>query len=708
MGKSSRGLQSAPTISKKDPTPAPIERIEPVDETPIIESKQGFYLDVVLFCTIFAVYARTVYASVPGGDSGELIVASCSLGVPHPPGYPIFAMMGYLFTWIPWGSMAFRVNLFSSLCGALSAVLMSRAARAFIIFSFPESARFAAITSFASAGVMAFAPLFWMYHIQAEVFALNNFFVSLILLHTVAFLTKPSVKVACLSALSVGLSFANQHTIVFIAVPVTVFVFFYARNLLWKPKILILVGACGLCGLLPYLYLVWASSRNTLGAWGDITTLDGFLTHFFRKEYGTFRLYSGNEKQGDMLPILLRLYFKNLRQQTMQALYVAAPVGLLASLRQRGKFSPAGGVIAFAYFFYIIVFHLLANLPVDKPLFFGVQIRFWMQPHIIAFFWIAIGLHALLNFVHNKFSLDRTLVYVVLLAIVAAQLTSNFAVQDQSQNRFVELYGRAHLEALPPKSTLIVKGDLITNSIRYLQVCENVRPDVYHLDQSMMTYEWFVKRQRGNFQEITFPGEVYHPYKSNGYSMQTFLNVNLEDARGLFFLCGGWYHDEQQQGGIPGYTIWPMGMCEHIRYAEDDSLFDEWVVESEKMLPTFSLPDLKKYDEETWENVVHSDALNAMHKRLIHMLNFAIAHDNQLKTLQLVADGLENILHLYDPPPEHIFRNLGIVYGRLAKQEKMIDAFTTYLSIATAPESDLKEIRKIVEDHKRFKTLGPH
>ena len=36
-----------------------------------------------------AVFAATQFPTVPGGDSGELIVAACTLGIPHPPGYPL-------------------------------------------------------------------------------------------------------------------------------------------------------------------------------------------------------------------------------------------------------------------------------------------------------------------------------------------------------------------------------------------------------------------------------------------------------------------------------------------------------------------------------------------------------------------------------------------------------------------------------------------
>ena len=60
---------------------------------------------------------------------------------------------------------------------------------------------------------------------------------------------------------------------------------------------------------------------------------------------------------------------------------------------------------------------------------------------------------------------------------------------------YIRHYGAMHLEKLPANAILIVKGDVITNSIRYLQRCEGMRPDVQHLDQSMMTYKWFVRKQ---------------------------------------------------------------------------------------------------------------------------------------------------------------------------------------------------------------------
>jgi len=43
-------------------------------------------LGAALFAAVLALYLKTAYPTVPGGDAGELVFTSCSLGVAHPPG----------------------------------------------------------------------------------------------------------------------------------------------------------------------------------------------------------------------------------------------------------------------------------------------------------------------------------------------------------------------------------------------------------------------------------------------------------------------------------------------------------------------------------------------------------------------------------------------------------------------------------------------
>jgi len=75
---------------------------------------------------VFAVYCATAAPGLTGGDSGELICAAAKLGVAHPPGYPLWTLLGHLFTCLPVGSAAWRLNLLSAMCAAGAAGILCR------------------------------------------------------------------------------------------------------------------------------------------------------------------------------------------------------------------------------------------------------------------------------------------------------------------------------------------------------------------------------------------------------------------------------------------------------------------------------------------------------------------------------------------------------------------------------------------------------
>ena len=75
---------------------------------------------ILLFLIALTVYLFTLCPTVYVGDSGELITAAYTTGVPHPPGYPLFCILGKLISFLPIGTIAFRMNLMSSLFGAVA------------------------------------------------------------------------------------------------------------------------------------------------------------------------------------------------------------------------------------------------------------------------------------------------------------------------------------------------------------------------------------------------------------------------------------------------------------------------------------------------------------------------------------------------------------------------------------------------------------
>src|SRR3989449_10721353 len=74
---------------------------------------------LVVGVAAFAIYALGACPTIYVGDSGELVTAVHLLGIPHPTGYPLYVLLGKLWTLlIPAGSIAWRMSLFSAACAA--------------------------------------------------------------------------------------------------------------------------------------------------------------------------------------------------------------------------------------------------------------------------------------------------------------------------------------------------------------------------------------------------------------------------------------------------------------------------------------------------------------------------------------------------------------------------------------------------------------
>src|SRR4026208_2241813 len=68
----------------------------------------------LILIVVLVVYSQTLCPTIFNSGAGENVTAVYLLGVPHPPGFPLFCLLGKIFTLIvPVGNIAFRVNLFS-------------------------------------------------------------------------------------------------------------------------------------------------------------------------------------------------------------------------------------------------------------------------------------------------------------------------------------------------------------------------------------------------------------------------------------------------------------------------------------------------------------------------------------------------------------------------------------------------------------------
>ena len=207
------------------------------------------------------VYSLTMFRTTAGGDAGEILAVSCSGGILHPPGYPLVSIIGQFAAALPGSAEpAWRIGLFLSAIPSAGAATMLCANLLFLT----DSVFVALICSL----LYGFSSLVWTYATTVEVFAINNFILSVIfLLATLFERASRSRDVGLATSLStagaffIGLGLCNQHTLILAAAPVMVWALCLAcaRGVL-TVGLLLRASLALAAGLSPYIYLPLAAS----------------------------------------------------------------------------------------------------------------------------------------------------------------------------------------------------------------------------------------------------------------------------------------------------------------------------------------------------------------------------------------------------------------------------------------------------------------
>jgi tetratricopeptide (TPR) repeat protein len=205
----------------------------------------------IVMLVSFGVYFYTLAPTLTLEDSGELAVASDYLGVPHPPGYPIWTLMTWFFQWVfHWVTYhghpnpAWSVGLASAVSGAgacaLLALLISRSG-ADLLRSIPaltdkigfQTENLLCLVAGISGGLLlAFSPVLWSQSVIVEVYGLNAFFQMIVLLLIYMWMCRPkSDTLLFAAAFLFGLGLTNHQTLLFLGLAFVVAVLMKDSNL---------------------------------------------------------------------------------------------------------------------------------------------------------------------------------------------------------------------------------------------------------------------------------------------------------------------------------------------------------------------------------------------------------------------------------------------------------------------------------------------
>lgn len=659
-----------------------------------------------VFGSVLLVYFVSIPPSVPGGDSGELLAEACQLGTAHPPGYPLFTMLMHpVLRWLPTvpalgiASPAAWANMACAVCGAAAAAVIANIVRdiSVVVFDrrYPPSCA-------AAAALFAFSPLVWQYSTTTEVFALNNLLCALIIRNAVGFALHGQYSFVRKGAVICGLALSNQHTAILFVVPMVAWMLTLVEpSEIWRLASLFLIG------LAPYAYLPLHISKP--GEWGDVSTFQGFVHHFLRRDYGTLRLYSGKASSSEDLVQRLAAYagdVANRQSNPQKLLPLLALVGFAAlcfftkatsilpsdttraspsakdekAHRGRGKngnknaapstrqTSRSGFEISVALattlLFYLLVFHSLSNLPLSDPLLFGIHSRFWMQPNILVC--VAAGL-GLLWLPGNQ---------ALAVLLVALQLKNgapaawSTLVMEKRPNWHFSDYSKALLAPLPQNSLLLVNYDQQWTSTRYTQVCENFRPDVTVLQLSMMTYGWWEKK-RHLYPSVSWPGTHYTKentvaWAEGAFTIKEFLEANY-DSYPMFL---GGKLSFADQGYKSSFEFVPHGLVSRVYRTGDTPSLKLYTAQSRSVWKR-TLEHIRRlpfeeegYSQESWEWTITRETFTHVAERASYILERAIempeTEKGRLRYLFEAAQWLEYCLQYDAYVPTHIVKNSGL------------------------------------------------
>jgi hypothetical protein len=178
-------------------------------------------------------------------DSPMLQAEVSVLGVGHPTGYPTYLMLTHLFTYLPFGDPAYRVNLASAVYAALAVLVV-----------YLVGLRLGAPAA-AAAGALAFglSGAFWSQAVIAEVYTFEALLVALVILFALLWRDCRADRYLLLTALLVGFSLTHHLTSVLLVPAALAFVFLTDRRVFSRTGLMLKSLGLFLLGLLPLVYL---------------------------------------------------------------------------------------------------------------------------------------------------------------------------------------------------------------------------------------------------------------------------------------------------------------------------------------------------------------------------------------------------------------------------------------------------------------------
>ncbi len=466
---------------------------------------------LAIFLASFAIYLKSLPPTFYLDDSPETVTAAVTLGIAHPPGYPLYTLLSRFWLLLAPGTVALCLNFLSALLVAAAAAVLFIALR-----------RLASEIPAQAADLVACLPVLFFIqgnHIWAQAgsakggyYGLNLLFVSLLLLALVGGGRRRRAS-SLLLGLLLGL-FVAHHWMSAFVFGLFLLASYGVNWKKWPPKpfwqiwywfapesykLVIYRATAFLLGCSLYLYHPLRAVRKPLLNWEDPSTWENFRWAFLR------RGYMGGEVAASAAVVGRQLWHSlgNFGREFGWPLFPFLLVALLAGIWElRGRRRLLAFLLACSLGLPLVLSFYL-NLPLDR---YYLIDGYMLTAYVTFMALVCAGFCYCWRRWPGRARAWGPPLALAAVVILLVRLGGEFPRHDRRGCSLAYDYGLNVLDSLPPNAVLFARGDAAVFPLWYFQYVEERRMDVAVIGVDGLPMEWVRRNLARLYPWLSVPG----------------------------------------------------------------------------------------------------------------------------------------------------------------------------------------------------------
>lgn len=492
------------------------------------KNKWLFLSLIFIILVPFSLYLYTLSPSLSPPDGAELTTASYTLGIAHAPGYPLYLILGKIFTFLPLANIAYRINLMSAIFSTLTCLIL------FLLFLKLTKNK---IISLVAVLFLGFSSIFWKLSTISEVFTLNAFLAIVIIYLLFLWERNQNKNNLYIIAFIFGLGLTNHHSLILLAPAIILVIFMKDKRFFLSFKNISISLLLFLIGFSVYLYLPLRAQTNPILNWGDPKSLLNFLRVLARADFGFFPTHQVGYIPFNLSWPKIYFFFQSFLEQVTICGVIFTLIGLVYSYKKSSKLF---WFLLISFLFSGILFISFSNILIN-PVYLSLCQRIYLLPFLPLFIWLGLGIEYFFILINRTVSLIKrnNIIKKIIIAFITILITLfpfllliiNFE-NNNYRNYYITLnFTQNILNSLAKNAIFIGNYDTSHFNLIYAQEIEKLRPDikVINIDNRV----WYREQIINRWGKDLFPERIPSDLKSPSFILELFKQNNSKNPISL-------------------------------------------------------------------------------------------------------------------------------------------------------------------------------